>query len=267
MRDGDGALVPVHAEALLLADDNHHLVGFLLVLRTPAQRDAVHVEEQERLAPWGKWRPTWRTKFATPWSPSAPPWKAWFAIMRLRPAIARILAALAKEFVRHGHDSARLSAARREIAVCRVRVSEPVEEARRLLSEPSRRAGKTIRCQVDPDLAIEADYAVSWQAVFKSLLNALEASPEGGEVEAQVPRHGFELAITVEDRGPGLLASAADGLRPSFTTKKMARPRVGGAAQDCLCPWRLRRSAQPFRRWVPGHPGAARRAWPAGECG
>jgi signal transduction histidine kinase len=58
------------------------------------------------------------------------------------------------------------------------------------------------------------------QVVFNLLLNALEATSAGGEVTCQVAQSGCELAITVEDRGPGLPASAADCLRPFFTTKK-----------------------------------------------
>jgi len=111
-------------------------------------------------------------------------------------------------------------AARREMAVTQVRVGELVDEARRLLAGAHRLAGKTICCQVDPDLTIEADYEAMKQVVFNLLLNALEATPAAGEVTCRVAQSGFELAITVEDRGPGLPASAADCLRPFFTTKK-----------------------------------------------
>ena len=111
-------------------------------------------------------------------------------------------------------------AARREMAVTQVRVAEAVDDARRLLAGAQRVAGKTIRCQVDPELTIEADYDAIKQVVFNLLLNALEATPADGEVTCHVAQRGFELAITVEDRGPGLPASAADCLRPFFTTKK-----------------------------------------------
>ena len=220
MRQADGALVPVHAEALLLADDNHHLVGFLLVLRTPAQRDAVHVEEQERLATMGEMAAHLAHEIRNPLVAIGATLESLVRDHATPPGHRTILTALAKEIVRMDMTLRDYLAARREIVVSRVRVSELVEEARRLLSEGSRRAGKTIRCQVNPDLAIEADYDGLRQVVFNLLLNALEASPEGGEVVCQVARHGFELAITVEDRGPGLLASAADCLRPFFTTKK-----------------------------------------------
>jgi two-component system sensor histidine kinase HydH len=106
------------------------------------------------------------------------------------------------------------------MVVTRVRVGELVDGARRLLEGAYRLTGKTISCQIDPELTIEADYEAMKQVVFNLLLNALEASPTGGEVTCGVARKGFELAITVEDRGPGLSASAADCLRPFFTTKK-----------------------------------------------
>jgi signal transduction histidine kinase len=131
-----------------------------------------------------------------------------------------ILAALVKETLRMDMTLKDYLAARRELAVTRVRVGELVEEVRRLLEGAHRPAGKTIRCHLDPELTIDVDHEGMKQIVFNLLLNALEATPDDGEVVCGAARTGQQVAITVEDRGPGLPASPAECLRPFFTTKK-----------------------------------------------
>ena len=216
----DGSLLPVRVEALLLADDSHQLVGFLLVLRTPAKRDSDHLEQQERLATMGEMAAHLAHEIRNPLVAIGATLESLIGEPETPPTQRAILSALAKEIVRMDVTLRDYLAARREMAVTRVRVGELVEDARRLLAEAYRLTGKTIRCQVDPELTIEADYEAMKQVVFNLLLNALEATPAEGEVTCQAVQSGFELAITVEDRGPGLSASAADCLRPFFTTKK-----------------------------------------------
>lgn len=220
VRRRDGSLVPVQVEALLLADDSQHLVGFLLVLRAPAKRDSDHVQKQERLATMGEMAAHLAHEIRNPLVAIGATLES---LMRDEdtPASQReILEALVKEIVRMDMTLKDYLAARRELVVTRVRVGEIVDEARRLLAGAHRLTGKTIACQVDPELTIEADYEALKQVVFNLLLNALEASPDGGEVRCGAARHALGLAITVEDSGPGLPASAADCLRPFFTTKK-----------------------------------------------
>ena len=220
VRRRDGSLVPVRVEALLLADDFHQLVGFLLVLREPAKRDSDHLVQQERLATMGEMAAHLAHEIRNPLVAIG----ATLESLILEPETAAsqrtILAALVKEIVRMDMTLKDYLAARREMAVTQVRVGELVDDARRLLAGAHRLAGKTIRCQVDPKVTIEADYEAMKQVVFNLMLNALEATPAAGEVTCHVAQSGFELAITVEDRGPGLPASAADCLRPFFTTKK-----------------------------------------------
>jgi signal transduction histidine kinase len=131
-----------------------------------------------------------------------------------------ILSALVKEIVRMDMILKDYLAARHQMSVTKVRVGEVVDGARRLLAGAHRLTGKTIRCQVDPELTIDADYEAMKQIVFNLLLNALEATPAHGEVTCEVTQNGYQVSITVEDHGPGLPASAADCLRPFFTTKK-----------------------------------------------
>ena len=220
VRRRDGSLVPVRVEALLLADDFHQLVGFLLVLREPSKRDSDHLVQQERLATMGEMAAQLAHEIRNPLVAIGATLDSLIREPETAASQRPILAALAKEIVRMDMTLKDYLAARREMAVTQVRVGELVDEARRLLAGAHRLAGKTICCQVDPDLTIEADYEAMKQVVFNLLLNALEATPAAGEVTCRVAQSGFELAITVEDRGPGLPASAADCLRPFFTTKK-----------------------------------------------
>jgi PAS domain S-box-containing protein len=220
VRRRDGSLLPVRVEALLLADDEHQLVGFLLVLREPTKRDSDHLVQQERLATMGEMAAHLAHEIRNPLVAIGATLESLIREPETAESQRTILAALVKEIVRMDMTLKDYLAARREMSVTQVRVGELVEDARRLLAGAHRLAGKTIRCQVDPELTIEADYEAMKQVVFNLLLNALEATPAGGEVSCHVSQSGFELAITVDDRGPGLPASAADCLRPFFTTKK-----------------------------------------------
>ena len=220
VRRRDGSLIHVRVETLLLADDSHQLVGFLLVLREPSKRDSDHLVQQERLATMGEMAAQLAHEIRNPLVAIGATLESLIREPETADSQRAILAALAKEIVRMDMTLRDYLAARREMTVAQVRLGELLEDARRLLEGAHRLAGKTIRCQVDPELTIEADYEAMKQVVFNLLLNALEATPAGGEVCCAAAQSGSELAITVEDRGPGLPASAADCLRPFFTTKK-----------------------------------------------
>jgi PAS domain S-box-containing protein len=220
VRRRDGSLVPVRVEALLLADDSHQLVGFLLVLRGAAKRDGDHLEQQERLATMSEMAAHLAHEIRNPLVAIGATLESLRSDPETPTSQHPILAALVKEILRMDMTLKDYLAARRELAVTRVRVGELVDEVRRLLEGAHRPTGKTIRCRLDPELTIDADYEGMKQVVFNLLLNALEASPDEGEVVCGAARKGHQVAITVEDRGPGLPASPADCLRPFFTTKK-----------------------------------------------
>jgi len=220
VRRRDGSLVPVRVEVLLLADDAHQLVGFLFVLREPAKRDSDHLVQQERFATMGEMAAHLAHEMRNPLVAIGATLESLSRDPETADSQRSILATLVKEIVRMDMTLKDYLAARREMVVTQVRVAEVVDDAHRLLAGAQRLAGKGIRCEVDPELTIEADYDAIKQVVFNLLLNALEVTSPGGEVTCYVAQSGFELVITVEDRGPGLPASAADCLRPFFTTKK-----------------------------------------------
>ena len=220
VRRRDGSLVPVRVEALLLADDFDQLVGFLLVLRGAAKRDGDHLEQQERLATMSEMAAHLAHEIRNPLVAIGATLESLRSDPETPTSQHPILAALVKEILRMDMTLKDYLAARRELAVTRVRVGELVDEVRRLLEGAHRPTGKTIRCRLDPELTIDADYEGVKQVVFNLLLNALEATPDEGEVVCGAARNGHQVAITVEDRGPGLPASPADCLRPFFTTRK-----------------------------------------------
>ena len=100
-------------------------------------------------------------------------------------------------------------------------IGEAVEQCLTLLSARARARQVTIGNQVDPALEARADRRQIVQALFNILLNAVDASPQGGTVSITTEADGpGPVAISVSDEGPGIPASLADKvLEPFFTTK------------------------------------------------
>jgi two-component system sensor histidine kinase PilS (NtrC family) len=105
------------------------------------------------------------------------------------------------------------------------------------LAHPDRPEGVTVRCQADEGTYfVEGDDDLLHRAVFNLLLNAMQASPTGGEVSLVVGAarpdqldvgstftHGG-VALSVTNAGPGIPPEIRDRLfDPFFTTK------VGGS--------------------------------------
>jgi signal transduction histidine kinase len=111
-------------------------------------------------------------------------------------------------------------AARSDLSFREVRLADVVQDARQLLEGARKQAGKKITVSVDPGLGVWGDHDSLKHLVFNLLLNALEASPSGGEVSCRVEAGERALTLFVEDRGPGLAAPVEHCFRPFFTTKK-----------------------------------------------
>jgi signal transduction histidine kinase len=82
------------------------------------------------------------------------------------------------------------------------------------------------RCLLERDGDLAAPARVSLdveslkQVCLNLLLNALEASPEGGRVRVALERHGARATLSVRDDGPGMPAEVLRRLgEPFFTTK------------------------------------------------
>jgi signal transduction histidine kinase len=79
-----------------------------------------------------------------------------------------------------------------------------------------------IRLEVAPDVpALDCDPAQIHQAILNLLLNAVQASPDAGEVVVAVQPHDGGISIEVRDQGTGLDESIMDSIfDPFFTTKE-----------------------------------------------
>jgi signal transduction histidine kinase len=74
--------------------------------------------------------------------------------------------------------------------------------------------------QTDPDLYIDVDLIE--QAVYGLILNATEASPQGGEITLTVEPSTSSVNLTIEDQGSGLAFDPKPGsLSPGPTTKRL----------------------------------------------
>jgi two-component system sensor histidine kinase PilS (NtrC family) len=143
-------------------------------------------------------------------------------VMRESDRLSRLLS----EFL----DFARVRVARRESLDLSVLVEGAVRLAR---AHPDCPAGLTISCKAEHDaFIVEGDDDLLHRAVFNLLLNAIQASPEGGEVRVVVERsvqdqlntgaalRGGAAAVSVTDAGPGIPLELRDRLfDPFFTTK------------------------------------------------
>jgi two-component system sensor histidine kinase PilS (NtrC family) len=99
-------------------------------------------------------------------------------------------------------------------------------------AHPGRPDGVTVVCDTpDEPLVMQGDEDLLHRALFNLVLNAVQASPAGGEVRVQVSALARDetpagvplergVAIRVSDRGPGIPADVRDRLfDPFFTTK------------------------------------------------
>ena len=146
---------------------------------------------------------------------------------------------LAKLVMRESDRLSRLLSEFLDFARVRAARMDPIDlallgesAARLAAASPNRPDGVQVICDADPDEQIvEGDEDLLHRAVFNLLLNAIQASPEGGEVRLEVgpalPEHHVgpqfdhgAVMLTVSDSGAGIPLDIRDRLfDPFFTTK------------------------------------------------
>ena len=73
--------------------------------------------------------------------------------------------------------------------------------------DTARQSGVSLSVEIDDDLSpFEADQAAVRLMLDNLVANALQVSPQGGEVKLVVGRNGDGLVMTVSDQGPGMSA-------------------------------------------------------------
>jgi signal transduction histidine kinase len=216
-----GTLVPARVEALLLANDHRHVVGFLLLLREEKTDEAQRVVAQARLATMGEMAAQLAHEIRNPL----------LAIGATLESLSRglvdpaeqsaLLGSASREIVRMDMIlKDHLAAARQEMVFEEVPVREVVEAARGLLEGARHLDGKRIEVRVDPGLVVRADFEAMKHVFFNLLLNSLEASPPEGLVVCAAEGEARDVAVSIEDEGQGLAANPEECFRPFFTTKK-----------------------------------------------
>jgi nitrogen fixation/metabolism regulation signal transduction histidine kinase len=78
----------------------------------------------------------------------------------------------------------------------------------------------TLQVACDRPAPVRGDRLLLSRAVHNLLLNACEASPEGGTVELRVETAGAEARVDVLDRGPGLAPGLAEQVFEPYVSTK-----------------------------------------------
>ncbi len=220
----DGGLIPARVEAMMLADEMHQGVGFMVLIRTEP-RDSREATErlvrQERLATMGELAAQLAHELRNPLVAIGATLDSLSRDRDLGQEQRELLSSLGREIDQLDMNLRdHLVAARNELSFADVALAEVVREAGRLLQDSSAVAGKKIRVDVPGEVLVRADREALKHLFFNLLNNALEASPGGGEVTCGSASSGGRITVWVEDRGQGLMAEAEECLQPFFTTKK-----------------------------------------------
>jgi two-component system nitrogen regulation sensor histidine kinase NtrY len=101
-----------------------------------------------------------------------------------------------------------------------IEVVPPAPVLHQVLDLYSAHPNVRVRADLDGMPAVRADRDQIRQVFTNLAKNAIEAMPEGGELEVRWERNGDRLLVTFLDAGPGFAPSALEHLfDPTFTTK------------------------------------------------
>jgi signal transduction histidine kinase len=109
----------------------------------------------------------------------------------------------------------------RELQCAPVDVGALVGQVVELL-QPQAEAGRVrLRATIDGATTVDADVARLQQALINLLLNAIQATPAGGEVRIAAERRGDGVRLVIDDTGPGIAPELRERIfEPFFTTKE-----------------------------------------------
>jgi signal transduction histidine kinase len=116
-----------------------------------------------------------------------------------------------------------LSFARREIpAELPCRISELVSSVTELLRAEAEARGIGVRLAIEADEDLDGAAASAVRdSLSNLLLNAVQATPDGGRIEVEAQLRAGQATITVRDGGPGVAPEISERIwEPFFTTKQ-----------------------------------------------
>ena len=221
LRHQDGSLIPVQVEIVMLAEDTDDVVGFLMLLRPREGEQRFTPEQlvrQEKLATMGEMAAQLAHEIRNPILAIGATLES-LSQDDLAERPKHLISLAAKEIGRMDMILKKYLSVQGIGSRSMVGMRALVEEVRDLLSGARRIAGKRIDNQVPEDCRVPGDADALRHVIFNLLLNALEATPAGGEVLCRADCGEKDVSILVEDRGSGLKAPAAECLQPFYTTK------------------------------------------------
>jgi signal transduction histidine kinase len=139
------------------------------------------------------------------------------------PALAPIMDEMARQLARvQGDLQGLLSFARPAIpSLAPVSAADLVDRAIRLVQAASERTGVRVSVLADPELPpFYADEEMLHQALVNLLINAVQATPAGGQIAVAARAAAGWLELVVADTGRGIAASELDLVfKPFYTTR------------------------------------------------
>jgi signal transduction histidine kinase len=118
----------------------------------------------------------------------------------------------------------RIEAARQNGARTRIDLAAIVSDAVDLYHPETEARGQRLDIDIQPDLWVEGDRDLLFQAVTNLLDNAVKFAPEGGQIIVQGDVHEGRCRLAVEDDGPGV----APELRARITERFYRAPNTSG---------------------------------------
>jgi signal transduction histidine kinase len=219
---GDGSFFAVRIEVLQLVDDRDRMVGYLMLIHAGIGQDTWSTErlvQQERLATMGEMAAALAHEIRNPLLAIGATLES-LGREPMNDRHRRLLDSAAREIARLDLTLKKYLSQRIEMDFSAIRVSEVLSDVRRLLAGTRKQQGKNVQISVGQDVVLQADYDSLKHLFFNLILNALEVSPEGGEVTCRAEVTPSDISVFIEDRGPGLMTSTGSCFRPFFTTKK-----------------------------------------------
>lgn len=229
LRRGDGSTFPGNVGALLLADDEDRVVGYLVRIRELAAGgvaapgvDAVErLMRRERLATMGEMAAQLAHEIRNPLVAVGASLDAMVRDPELGLENRQVLEEMRGELTRLDmllRDYLSMAGRSRPAA-------SPVD-LRALVADVATRMGglpaaqgRRIRSDLPPGLKVQIDREALHHLFFNLLLNAVELIPEGGTVSVSGELDGAKVRVFVDDDGPGLACEPEECFEPFFTTK------------------------------------------------